>query len=57
MVSFLAFLVALPTLYTLTSWAMTGYRQVAVKPLDRQAILLALSGAILTAISAPFTQG
>ncbi|MCA1940581.1 MAG: hypothetical protein LDL26_06240 [Caenispirillum bisanense] len=57
MLSFLGFLVALPTLYAMTSWAMTGYRAVAWKPVDRQALMLAVSGAILVAVSAPFTGG
>lgn len=55
MVSALAFLVALPTLYVLTSWGITGYREVMVRPLDRRAILLAVTGALAAAIGAPIT--
>lgn len=57
MLSFLAFLVALPTLYTMTAWAMTGYREVPWRPVDRQAVVLAISGAVLVAVSAPFANG
>jgi hypothetical protein len=53
MVSVLAFFVALPTLYVLTSWALTGYNAIAVKPMDRAAVLLALTGAIAAAAGAP----
>ncbi|WP_404383665.1 hypothetical protein [Caenispirillum salinarum] len=53
MISVLAFIVALPTLYALTSWALTGYDAVAVKPLDRGAAILALTGAIAAAAGAP----
>lgn len=53
MISVLAFIVALPTLYALTSWARTNYNAVAVRPLDRSAVLLALAGAIITAAGAP----
>lgn len=55
MVSFLAFLVGLPTLYTLTAWAISGYHEVAVRPLDRRAALMAFAGAVAAAIGAPIT--
>lgn len=53
MISVLAFIVALPTLYALTSWALTGYNEVAVRPLDRAAFMLALTGAVAAAAGAP----
>lgn len=53
MISILAFLVALPTLYALTSWALTGYNGIALRPLDRAAVLLALAGAFAAAAGAP----
>lgn len=53
MISVLAFAVALPTLYALTSWALTGYGRVAFKPLDRAAAMLAIAGALAAAVGAP----
>lgn len=53
MVSLLAFIVALPTLYTLIAWAGTGYGDVSFTPVDRKAMILALVGAFFAAVGAP----